>query len=367
MNIFCNWLLITALASLLVPVPAAASHSDGNPEGENFKSRPETLEAEREVEGAEEKPFQRLAARKYLKFGGLLELEATYQKTEEEEDRSDLSLATFAFSTEVTINDHIGGRVVLLYEEDDPDDETVKIDEAVLRLQCPDQFLGQNPAFYGGKQYLPFGTFSSTMITDPLALELGETNETAVLLALEGNRWNLALGVFNGGTDASAQDRIDSLVAALEVRPLENLSFHVSYISDLAESGSELVADSLLYSDSAAGASASVSATLGRFGLTTEVLGALDDFDARLIDLSDLTGNKPLAWYMEASWQAADGLLLTGRYEQARDFQDDIVRYGISGSYDLFSNTVIALEYLHAQPDTDPKSDTLTGQLAFEF
>lgn len=33
----------------------------------------------------------------------------------------------------------------------------------------------------------------------------------------------------------------------------------------------------------------------------------------------------------------------------------------LSGSYCLFRNTLIALEYLHADPETDPDSDTLTA------
>jgi len=361
---------LVILALFIIVSPVLAAHPDTNTEIENLKHRIEALEAETAGEEAEEPPFRLFSAGKHLTFSGLLELEASYNNIDGGDDSSDLSLATFEFSTEVTVNDNLGGHVILLYEEEDPDDETVKVDEAVIYLKSSSAFHGQTPAFYGGKLYVSFGKFNSGMISDPLTLELGETNDTAALVALEGELWNLSFGVFNGGTDAAGDDNhIDSFVSVLEITPIDNLSFGISYISDLAESDNGLVADPALYTDSVAGASAFVSATFGQFGLDGEFLGALDDFDAALIGQPDvdLTGEKPTAWNLEISWMPVDDLQLAARYEQASDFQDDVTRYGIAGSYGLFGSAVLALEYLHADPENDPNSDTLTAQLAFEF
>jgi len=206
------------------------------------------------------------------------------------------------------------------------------------------------------------------MVSDPLTLDLGETNDTAAVIALEGERWSLSLGAFNGGTDARGDDdQIDSLVAALEFEPSEELSFGLSYLSDLAESDIGLVADSTLYGSSTPAAAAFISATLGPFGFEVEALGALEDFDQPLIGLSDLTGDRPLAWNLEAVWMATDRTQFAARIEGANDFQGDLMRYGVTGSCGIFENTVVALEYLYADPETDPASHTLTGQLAFEF
>lgn len=100
--------------------------------------------------------FALFAAGKYLVFSGLLELEGSYSDTEGEDANSDRNLATFEFSTEVFIS-----------------------------LRCPKPFMGQALAFHGGKVYLPFGKSNSTMVTDPLTLELGETSDTAGVFAFE--------------------------------------------------------------------------------------------------------------------------------------------------------------------------------------
>jgi len=365
--LFSSSVLATVLMILLSGSPALADHPDSRAEIDNLKQRIEVLEAGLGGEPTEEPPFSLMAAGKRLTFSGLLELEANYTKPNGGDAGSDLTLATFQFSTEAAINEQIGGHVILLYEEG-PEDESLKVDEAVISLHCPKSFLGQAPAFYGGKLYLPFGKFSSSMVSDPLTLELGETSDTAAVFAFEGELLNLSLGVFNGGTDAAGdKDHLDSLVVALEVTPLENLAFGFSWISDLAESGSDLVADPSLYSDSVSGASAYASATFGPVGLDAEVLGALDDFDAALVGLSDLTGSRPLTWNLEAFWQPTESLQVTARYEKARDYRRDVARYGVAASCSLFDSTVVALEYLHTNPETAPGSDTLTAQLALEF
>jgi len=362
-------IIALTLALLLAAIaPSMAAHPDTKQEIENLKERIRALETELGQEPAEEQPFTLTALGKHLSFSGLLELEASYNKLENAEESSDLALATAQLSTEAGINEHVGGHLILLYEEDDPNDESIKVDEAVISLSCPRPLFGQTLAFHGGKMYVPFGKFNSYMVSDPLTLDLGETNDTAALFALEGDTWGLSFGVFNGGTDAAGDDdHIDSLVASLEVEPVEGVHLGASYMSDLAESDIGLVADPALYGSSTPALSGYLSLEFARFGIEAEVLGAIEDFDQALIGLSDLTGDRPLAWNLEAAWMPSDKAQLAARVEDANDFQDDVMRYGATGSYGIFANTVAALEYLYADPETDPRSHTLTAQLAFEF
>ncbi|TYO99190.1 hypothetical protein EDC39_10332 [Geothermobacter ehrlichii] len=364
---------ILSLATFLLIIstlPALAAHPDTKSEIESLKERIRSLESRlgEEQEPAEEAPFTLSALGKHLSIGGLLELEASLEKTEGETENSDLTLATAQLSLETEINENLGGHVILLYEEDpdNPDDETLKVDEAVISLACPNRLAGMTPTLQAGKLYLPFGNFNSHLISDPLTLELGETSDTAAIFGLEGETTNLSLGVFNGAVDTD-NDSIDTVVVSATFQPEETFGFGLSWISDLAESDNGLVADKTLYGSAVPAAAAYLSAVFGQFDFEAEILGALDNFDRPLVGLSELTGNRPLAWNLEAAWMPNDRTQLAVRAEGARDFQDDVRRYGIAGSYGIFPHAVLALEYLYADPDAEAKSHSLTGQLAFEF
>jgi hypothetical protein len=346
----------------------AAHPTDGNPEIENLKQRIEALEAEKKAA----KPLSISSLADKITLSGLIELEAAYNKPEGGEESSDLTLATVELGLAVQATDYLGGHILLLWEEGETD--SIELDEAVITLTKPEPIWGVTPSFTGGKMYLPFGKFNSFMITDPLTLDLGETNQSAGVVTLEGDLWTLHAGAFSGETDTSGDhDTIDSWVAALEARPFDTLSFGISLISDLAESDLELVEDGEdgedLYSSSVMGGSAWLSWQFGQFGFEAEYLIALDKFDRELVGLTDLTGRRPSAWNLELAWMPNDRWQVASRFEQADDFQDDVTRYGGTVSYGLFEHAVLALEYLHGDakgPEGDP-DHTVTAQLAFEF
>lgn len=358
---------LTLLALILTTTPAWASHQDTRAEIENLKERIQALETDRGMEPSATRPFTLTANNRSLTFSGLVEVESSYSKTAGDEAVSDLSLATLQLSAEAQINDQTGAHIILLYEEDN-DDAGLKVDEAVITLRTPQHLLGQDLSLDLGKMYGPFGKYNSAMISDPLTLTLGETQNSAAVFGLDGKLWSLRVGVFNGEIDNS-DDTLDSFIAALEVTPAEGISFGASFLSDLAESGAGLVADASLYDSSVAGASAFASLTFGAVGLEGEVVTALDDFDAAVIGRpdTDLTGKKPLAWQTQLSWSPAEELQLAARVEGAKDYQDDVRRYGTTISYGLTEGVVIALEYLYGDFSSNPETQTVTAQLAMEF
>jgi hypothetical protein len=259
----------------------------------------------------------------------------------------------------------LGGHIIGLWEEDDT--EPMVVDEAVLTFTSPWQLGSQTPALHLGRQYLPFGRFESNMISDPLTLELGETHTTAVVLALDGERWSASFGTFEGSVD-DGDDGLDSWVAAFEATPCEGISFGASWISDLAESDAELVQDEGIYRDAVPGWSAFAAAQHGKLGMTAEYLTAVDRFKAEQIEAGDtLTGRRPQAWNLELSWQATERLQLAGRYEEANNYQADVRRYGATISYGLCDYALLAVEYLHADAKGEEPEHTLTAQLAVEF
>lgn len=363
-------ILLTGLLAL--SAPALALHPEEKSELENLKKRIEILEGQKTPEPPAESQaaeFGRIG--KYITLHGLLEIEAAYAKADGGDATSDLSLATAELSIEAALNDYLGGHLTLLHEEEDGAEDGIDVDEAVISLTAPGPILGQTGSLHAGRMYVPFGMFNSYMISDPLTLELGETRDTALLLALEGELWTLKAGTFNGGVDpAGDDDTIDSWVLALDFTLGERLGFGASYISDLAESDNQLVQDAALFTDSVAGASVYLSAHCGQFGLEAEYLAALDDFDTALVAIGeDLTGRRPAAWNLELAWMPSDQLQLAARYEQAEDFRDDVRRYGTTVSYGLYEHAVVALEYLHADSDAtlDDPLNQVTAQLALEF
>jgi hypothetical protein len=369
-------LLLTGLIMFVGILPAWADAPDARGEIENLKRRIAALEG-REAEA--DQPFTLETFGKYLRFHGLLELEGIWEKPEGGDESSDLHLATAQVQLAVEINENIGGHVVFLYEEVEGEDDTVEVDEALIHLTHPFDVLGGKIGIYGGKMYVPFGMFNSHFVSDPLTLELGETNNTALYFDyLWGDLVEFKTGFFNGEVDTAGDNNsIDSFVAAVEVTPAEGLSFGLSYLSDLAESDGELVADENLYRSSVAGGAAYLSASYGIFTFEAEYLAALEKFDRDLVaanldrgdDASGLSGRRPRTWNLELALTPAEGWEVAVKAEQARDFMDDARRHGIVVAHGIFRNTSLALEYLHSDgkgEGNDPVHTT-TAQLAFSF
>lgn len=246
------------------------------------------------------------------------------------------------------------------------------VDEAVITLGHSPTFFPGKFSLAGGKMYLPFGKFNSHFITDPLTLDLGEANDSAVNLGWGvADRITVKTTIFAGGTDTVGDnDAIDSFAASVETTPIHGLTLGASYISDLAESGIGLVTDASLYTASVPGVAVFLTAAYGPFTLEGEYVTALKSFNAALVTAgADLTGNKPSAWNVELALAPNDRWEIAAKMEGAKDFQDDLFRYGGVISYGLFQNTVVALEYLVADEGNGNENRTHIGtaQLAFEF
>jgi len=361
------WTSILAVQVLILTIPSVADavHTDTNAEMENLRNRIEALEkeGERPTEG-----FVLGTLGKHLRLGGLLELEAAYEILEGEDDTSDLSLATAELDFEATVNEHLGGHIILLHEEGET--EPIEVDEAALTISYGTP-RGGAVTFTGGKVYLPFGKFNSSFITDPLTLDLGETNDTAAILSWGNGLVSVGAGAFSGDTDPDGDDEhINSWVAFIDFHMLPGLTVGGSFISDLAESDIGLVTDEDLYESSVAGIAAYLSAAYWSFTLEGEYVTAAEKFSNQEVAVGDdLTGRRPAAWNLELAFAPEERWLLAIRAEGADDFQDDLTRFGAVASYGIFENAVIALEYLLGDRDggEDDRSQTVTAQLAFQF
>ncbi len=255
-----------------------------------------------------------------IKFSGAVEVEVGYEKTEPaqgaSEDSSDIALATAELGIDAAITDGVEGHVLFLYE----DDEDVAVDEAFITITS-DVAAGNLPWYASlGKLYVPFGSFESHFISDPLTLELGEARETAIVAGVEHDWMNMALGIFNGDINkAGKDDHIAKFVASgvfnlpEDTAPGFGFSAGVSYISDISDSNglTDFIAEEFSSEEVQSyvqGFSAFISATFAeKFAVEAEYLGTLDEYEEN----PDL---KPQSWNFEFAFTPIEVLELALRY-----------------------------------------------------
>jgi hypothetical protein len=311
-----------------------------------------------------------------IRVSGLVEVEAGYGEVDfddsavEDEDTSDVDLATVELLVDADIASHVSGHVLFKWEEDD-----LFVDEGFLTLDGGDAL----PAYLiAGRQYVPFGNFDTHFVTDPNTLVLGETNEGAAVAGYRfgGEMLDLSIGAFNGeAQEAGDDDAIDSYVAAIKVQPVEGVGLGVSYISNLAGSNgyNEVVVDPENLDSLVAGWSAFASLELfDRFKLVGEYVAAVDDFEAgEIYDAADTEARKPTAWNAELGVSLAENAEVAIRYGGSDDGGTEFLpetQYGAVVNWGLFDNTNLALEYMHGEFEEDyQETDAVTAQLAIEF
>jgi hypothetical protein len=313
-----------------------------------------------------------------ITLSGLLEVEAASGRLKyrdaDNDAASDLTLATAQLTFGAKVTDSISADLSFLYEEGATD---LEVDEAAINFAA-----GPWKARIG-QQYLPFGVFYSHFISDPLILGLGETRDTAVIAGYGNDLFDLSAFAFNGRADQNTgEDHIDDWGASLTFTPVEGLSVGGSYLSDLADSNAELLADedgNSVWQRRVAGYSAHIIYAIGPVDLSGEYLGAARAFDAGDLDYdADGKGDRPRAWNIEAALDLRENVELALRYEGSREFAEQPERqYGIDLSWAPVERVSLSLEYLRGTFDRDfapvdgdriaDYRDLVTAQMAVEF
>jgi hypothetical protein len=360
--------LAVVLASTLVPLSVAAA---------TLEERVETLEkrdAELYHTLAERKSAGLLASiGERLWVSGLLEVEASYERLkfgdEGHESTSDLVVAAAQLGFGARITEHVDGAIAFLFEEGETDPP--EVDEAIIGYARDGWFARF------GRQYVPFGEFSSHFVSDPLTLELGETRETAALVGYAHEPFSIAAFLFNGDAERvnaageAEESHLKDWGVGVKLMPVEWLELGGSFLSDLADTDAELAAE---YRRRVPGWSAYAAASLGPVAVSGEVLGAVRAFSSEDLDEDgDGSGDRPLAWNVEAAWEALESVELAGRVEGSREFAGQPeLQYGLCASWGPWEHVSLSLEYLRGRFDRDfgeglKSRDRVTAQLAVEF
>lgn len=297
------------------------------------------------------------------------------------DDSSGVTLATVELALDAAIHDLVNAQVVLLYE--DNGETPLNVDSATITLGNTERY----PLYLtAGLMAVPFGNFSSNVLSDPLTLELGETAETAIQLGFERNGLYGSVYAFNGSANkTNTNSSLDQWGANLGYA-MENdrmsLDIGVGFINTLEDSDG--ISDHLgedttgAMADHVAGMAVHGVLGFGGIALIGEYVGATENFAASELPW-DGNGAQPAAWNVElgytfdlsgrettvaAAWQSTTEFA-------ASDLPED--RYLAAVSMSLFENTALSFEWMHDKDyDTNNggsgnDADTATAQLAVEF
>ncbi len=375
-----NIFIYIFIAGLITSGPAWALHEKSSETRiEDLSKRIEILEKTSQEEPSLDHWFNKIS------ISGLLEAEAGFEKFdpdaagEHSEESSDIVLSTFELGLDVDFIDHVGGHVLVLWEEDDT--EPIDLDEGYISLTGTEQM----PLYlHAGKLYVPFGNLETYFITDPLPLELGETRESAVLAGYHKDMCNVFCGGFNGDVDKEGKNNhLNSFFAGAEFSLPEddarilNMTAGISYLSNIADSDALSEANDIDGDGDPDGIRDYVGGISAYFYMdlvhslycTAECVCALDKFKAGELNFGDNEKLKPCAWNFEIAYVLPADIGIGVKYEGSNDCNDFLPesRYGGIVFCSPYNNTYLGLEYLCQEFDNDDKSEVVTAQLAFEF
>jgi hypothetical protein len=376
-------------AAVLTAAPVWADDGTGaaeaqRPERHDWRQLDDRLRAvEEEVKARPPATAGDLLAelRQRASINGLVEAEGFHRKGYARDTESDLTLATVALDVHAELTDWARTHILLLWEEDAT--EPVDVDEAVISLGNPEKFpLSLN----AGKMYVPFGAYGSFMIQDPLTLELGETNETAVQIGFEQAGFYGSLYAFNGDVDEAGRDNTINNFGASGGYVIERdgfgLNLGIDYLNNLADSdgitGALGDSDVSPMNDYVAGLGAHLQLTYGPCTFFSEYVAALDEFTANEIAFQD-GGAKPEAWHLEVGYTRelfGKGTTFAVGYQatdEAIALELPENRYLAAVNVAVADGLFWTLEYVHdkdysaSEGGTGDDADMITTQLAFEF
>ena len=353
---------VAAAVAMAAAAPAVADEVQLRKEIRHLKERVDELEQERTLP----------ALPAGLEFGGLVEVEGFVGEDYTGEEASDLALATVELGLHAIVSDWVEGKLLFLYEEDETD---FGVDEGTVTLGNP----AAGPfSVTAGRMYLPFGNFTTGLVSDPLTLELAETNETAVQVGFGRGGAYGSVYAFNGDTNDGGGDTVEHLGGQLGYAA-GGFDVGLGYLSSLGDT--EVLQDGLATTDLqdyVGGANAYAVYTSNGLTAVAEYVGATEAFAPDELAFGG-SGAEPSAYNLEAGYKVT----AFGRpAEVAVAYQgtDEALALGLPETRILAGVSVglnhrAALSFEWARDEdyapgdggTGEAADTLTAQLAVEF
>ena len=347
-------------------------HNPPSVKNEDLEQQVTKILRHKEEERMQKEDFGHMINR-YVDFSGLIEVEGSAGQDFTGVNESKFELATVELGFVGKMSDWARAHLTLLYEEGG--DDKVLVDDAHIILGNTDKF----PLYLdAGRQYVPFGNFTTNMISDPLTLEIAETQETALQIGFKANGAYGSVFAFNGDTNEGGGDsQIEQFGANIGYtlkRDSLSLDIGMSYMNSIGDSdglGDILKEKNLLTADYVDGIGAYAIAHVGPVSLIGEYITALDD-------IGDETNFQPMAFNIETGYafhirglESSVAIAWQGTDDMAGYLPES--RFLGSFAIGIFPGTTFAVEWAHdrdydkADGGTDESADAVTGQLAYEF
>jgi len=292
------------------------------------------------------------------------------------ESTSDVILDTLALGIDAQINPWVNTYMGLLYEQED--DDNLKVDEATITIGNSDI----SPVYLSaGRMFVPFGSFESNMISDPITLTLAETREEAFQLGVElENGLFGSVYLFNGkiveanstysSTSNSQIDNFGLNVGYALSNDQMDLDLGLGYMNNIATTDGlqDFVDENGLCSgdgcikDYVGGLSLHAIASFADFIIIGEYITALDKFEHGELGADEL---QPKTWNIEAAYSfnlmGKDANIAVG-YQGSDDFYLDDgstdhfeKAWFVGMNVDVYKNTTLSFEWRHAKAYSEVK------------
>ena len=299
-----------------------------------------------------------------VEIGGVVEVEATSVDPDNAGDTSDINVATVELGIAAQVNDWTSAEIVLLYENDGG--TALDVDTATISIADPDSIW----QFKTGLYALPFGNFTTHVVSDPITLDAAETADTAIEFGIAQNGLSAAAYVFKG--DQTAQNNIDNFGLAFGYE-MENDNFSFSgglgWINDLSEANAVIDTPTTNATNKADAWTAFAQFNMGPFTLLGEYVAALDSLNVYS------TTDEPSFYNLEAAYRFNAGAIPSvfaiafQGSDEASNYAggQDEERFLAALTMEIMEATSLGLEYKNTETYTGVETDTLTGKLSVEF
>ncbi len=168
-----------------------------------------------------------------MEIGGAVEVLVSHDSPYEGNSTSNNETDTVEVALAAGIGDYASAELVL--EKDNED--KVEVADAFFTIDS-----GADVLFSAGKMGLPFADFETNLVSDPMALEIGEAVKNALMLSFESEAgFSASAYTFNGDADYNGRDRIDKVGVqagfGTELGPM-GVDLGIGWISDFREAES---------------------------------------------------------------------------------------------------------------------------------